>query len=61
MFPLELGAGICCNEREFDSGMGCEVGGGDGMGIIILQRPLPEPLINELVIWQKIEMDHLSL
>jgi hypothetical protein len=30
--------------REFAQGRGCEVGGGDGLGEIILPRPLVEPI-----------------
>ena len=30
--------------REFEAGRGCEVGGGDGLGTIILPRPIPEPI-----------------
>ncbi len=35
--------------REFEEGRGAEVGGGDGLGAIILPRPLPEPVINEVM------------
>ena len=37
--------------REFVAGRGTEVGGGDGLGTIILQRPLPEPVIKEVLEW----------
>ena len=37
--------------REFVEGRGIEVGGGDGMGTIILPRPLPEPVIDEVLEW----------
>jgi predicted nuclease with RNAse H fold len=37
--------------REFLEGRGCEVGGGDGMGSIILPRPLPKPIIKEVLTW----------
>jgi predicted nuclease with RNAse H fold len=30
--------------REFVQGRGCEVGGGDGLGSIILPRPIPNPI-----------------
>lgn len=30
--------------REFESGRGSEVGGGDGLGTIILPRPIPNPI-----------------
>jgi predicted nuclease with RNAse H fold len=30
--------------REFAQGRGCAVGGGDGLGEIILPRPLPKPI-----------------
>jgi predicted nuclease with RNAse H fold len=30
--------------REYAQGRGCEVGGGDGLGEIILPRPLPKPI-----------------
>ncbi|QBG48372.1 hypothetical protein EGM51_13580 [Verrucomicrobia bacterium S94] len=30
--------------REFVQGRGCQVGGGDGLGSIILPRPLPDPI-----------------
>jgi len=37
--------------REFVEGRGTEVGGGDGLGTKILPRPLPEPVINEVLMW----------
>ena len=37
--------------REFAEGRGAEVGGGDGLGTIVLPRPLPEPVINEVLQW----------
>jgi hypothetical protein len=37
--------------REFVEERGSEVGGGDGLGMIILPRPLPEPVINEVLVW----------
>ena len=37
--------------REFVEGRGTEVGGRDGMGTIILPRPLPEPVIMEVLLW----------
>ena len=37
--------------REFVEGRGSEVGGGDGLGSIILPRPLPEPVIAEVLYW----------
>lgn len=37
--------------REFANGKGTEVGGGDGLGTIILPRPLPEPIIKEVLVW----------
>jgi predicted nuclease with RNAse H fold len=39
--------------REFTNGKGSEVGHGDGLGSIILPRPLPEPVIVELLTWPK--------
>lgn len=36
--------------REFVQGRGCAVGGGDGLGQIILPRPLPKP-IEEVLRW----------
>ncbi len=30
--------------REFATGRGCEVGGGDGLGTIVLPRPIPSPI-----------------
>jgi len=37
--------------REFVAGNGTEVGGGDGLGTIILPRPLPNPVIGEVLEW----------
>jgi len=37
--------------REFVAGNGTEVGGFDGLGTIILPRPLPEPVIDEVLVW----------
>jgi predicted nuclease with RNAse H fold len=37
--------------REFVNGRGTEVGGGDGLGTIILPRPLPYPVIEEVLEW----------
>ena len=37
--------------REFVHGRGCEVGGGDGLGTIILPRPMPEPVIKDVLHW----------
>ena len=37
--------------REFVEARGVEVGGGDGLGTIILPRPLPEPVIEEVLAW----------
>ena len=37
--------------REFVAGKGLEVGGGDGLGTIILPRPLPDPVIEEVLEW----------
>lgn len=39
--------------REFVNGKGAEVGGGDGLGTIILPRPLPDPVIEEVLKWPK--------
>ena len=39
--------------REFVAGRGAEVGGQDGLGTIILPRPLPEPVIVEVLQWPK--------
>ena len=36
--------------REFVEGRGTEVGGGDGLGTIILPRPIPN-LIDEVLKW----------
>ena len=37
--------------KEFAEKRGCEVGGGDGLGTIVLPRPLPEPVIDEVQAW----------
>ena len=37
--------------REFVCGRGEEVGGKDGLGTIILPRPLPEPVVTEVLSW----------
>ena len=37
--------------REFIEAGGMEVGGGDGMGTIVLPCPLPEPFIEEVMVW----------
>ena len=37
--------------KEFVEGRGAEVGGGDGLGTIVLPRPLPEPTIREVLDW----------
>ena len=37
--------------KEFIEGRGNEVGGGDGLGTIILPRPLPEPVIEAVLDW----------
>ena len=37
--------------REFEEGRGAEVGGGESLGTIILPRPLPEPVIDEVLRW----------
>jgi hypothetical protein len=37
--------------REFIVGRGVEVGGGDGLGTIILPRPLPKTVIKEVMVW----------
>lgn len=37
--------------KEYVAEMGCEVGGGDGLGTIILPRPIPEPVIEEVLEW----------
>ena len=37
--------------REFVEGKGTEVGGGDRLGTIILPRPLPAPVIGEVLEW----------
>ena len=40
--------------REFVEARGVEVGGGDGLGTIILPRPLPEPVIDEVMVWPSV-------
>ncbi len=37
--------------REYIYGRGEEVGGGDGLGTIVLPRPLREPVIKEVLSW----------
>ncbi len=37
--------------REFVGGSGSQGGGGDGLGTIVLPRPLPEPVIEEVLQW----------
>ena len=37
--------------KEYAEGRGTEVGGGDGLGTIVLPRPLPEPVIKEVLDW----------
>ena len=37
--------------RELVEGRETEVGGGDGLGAIIMPRPLPEPVIKEILEW----------
>lgn len=37
--------------REFIQGRGCEVGGGDGLGTIVLPRPLCHPNASALATW----------
>jgi len=37
--------------REFVTGNGTDVDGGDGLGTIILPRPLPNPIINAVLDW----------
>jgi len=37
--------------KEFANGRGCEVGGGDGFGTIILPRPLRAPVIKGVLSW----------
>ena len=40
-----LDAYVCAaTVLEFENGRGCSVGGGDGLGPIVLPRPLPEPI-----------------
>ena len=37
--------------REFIHGNGTEVGNRDGLGSIVLPRPIPQPLIAEVLKW----------
>lgn len=37
--------------REFIRGEGIEVGNGDGLGSIVLPRPLPNPFLDEVLNW----------
>jgi predicted nuclease with RNAse H fold len=37
--------------KEYAERRGTEVGGGDGLGTIVLPRPLPEPVIKEVLDW----------
>jgi predicted nuclease with RNAse H fold len=37
--------------REFAEGRGSEIGGGDGLGSIILPRPLPIGRMSEVLVW----------
>ena len=37
--------------KEFTEERGVEVGGGDGLGTIVLPRPLPQPVIEEVLQW----------
>ena len=37
--------------HEFIKGRGCEVGGGDELGTIILPRPLPHPMVQGVLQW----------
>ncbi|MBA3013902.1 MAG: hypothetical protein FP815_02995 [Desulfobulbaceae bacterium] len=37
--------------REFIRGEGIEVGNGDGLGSIVLPRPLPKPFLDEVLNW----------
>ena len=32
-------------------GRGSEVGGGDGLGTIVLPRPIPDPVVDEVTRW----------
>lgn len=36
---------------EFACGRGSEVGGGDGLGTIVLPRPIPDPVTREVLSW----------
>lgn len=46
--------------REFVEGRGTEIGNGDGLGTIILPRPLPEPVIDEVLKWPSNESNHVQ-
>ena len=37
--------------KEFVNGRGTEIGGGDGLGTIIIPRPLSDPVIKEVLEW----------
>ena len=37
--------------REFFENRGSEVGDGDGLGTIVLPRPIPDPVIKEVFVW----------
>jgi hypothetical protein len=39
---------------EFVNERGSEVGGGDGLGAIILPRPMPQPVIKKVLEWPEI-------
>jgi predicted nuclease with RNAse H fold len=43
--------------REFVQDRGTEVGGGDGLGTIVLPRPLPEPIIRGVLLWPEDHKD----
>jgi len=44
--------------KEFVEGRGTEAGGGDGLGTIILPRPLSDPVIKEVLVWpERIQKD----
>lgn len=52
-----LDAVICAlTVLEFKNGRGCEVGGGDGLGAIVLPRPIPNQ-ISEVSIWSGIQLE----
>jgi predicted nuclease with RNAse H fold len=46
--------------REFVCGRGTEVGGGDGLGTIILPRPLRQPIIKEVLDWPEVPQKYKS-